>query len=57
MFECSSIPDKASRTATPALEIALHSSMPGYYHQDCHYFYRTSLRGLSIATLVSPLHS
>lgn len=31
--------------------------MPSYYHQDCHYFYRTSLRGLSVVTVVSPLHS
>lgn len=31
--------------------------MPNYYHQDCHYFYRTRLRGLGIVTLVCPLHS
>lgn len=31
--------------------------MPAYYHQDCHYFYRTRLRGLGIVTLVCPLHS
>lgn len=31
--------------------------MPSYYNQDCHYFYRTTLRGLSIATLVSPLYT
>lgn len=31
--------------------------MPNYYEHDCHYFFRTALRGLSITTLVSPLHS
>lgn len=31
--------------------------MPSYYNVDCHYFYRTTLRGLSIATLVSPLYT
>jgi hypothetical protein len=31
--------------------------MPNLYQQDCHYFFRTALRGLSVTTLVSPLHS
>ena len=31
--------------------------MPSYCLQDCHYFYRTALRGLSIATLIAPLFS
>ncbi len=30
--------------------------MPGYCLQDCHYFYRTALRGLNISTAVSPLY-
>jgi len=30
--------------------------MPNLYQQDCHYFFRTALRGLSVTTLVSPLH-
>lgn len=30
--------------------------MPAYCLQDCHYFYRTALRGLSISTSVSPLY-
>lgn len=32
------------------------SVMPTYYLQDCHYFYRTALRGLNISTSVSPLY-
>lgn len=28
--------------------------MPSYYAQDCHYFYRTALRLLSIPTSVAP---
>jgi len=47
----------ALRDRVTALQTCYACSMPGYYNQDCHYFYRTSLRGLSIATLVSPLHS
>ena len=31
--------------------------MPAYYLQDCHYFYRTALRLLSIAVIISPLES
>ncbi|TQW11756.1 hypothetical protein IF2G_00487 [Cordyceps javanica] len=31
--------------------------MPAYCTQDCHYFYRTALRGLNICTTVSPLYS
>jgi len=31
------------------------SVMPAYYLQDCHYFYRTALRGLNICTTVAPL--
>lgn len=30
--------------------------MPPYYHVDCHYFYRTALRLLSVATLVAALY-
>lgn len=30
--------------------------MPAYCLQDCHYFFRTALRGLSVATQVSPLY-
>ena len=33
------------------------SGMPSYYLQDCHYFYRTALRGLNISTHVSPLYA
>jgi len=33
------------------------SVMPAYYLQDCHYFYRTALRGLSICTSISPLYA
>lgn len=31
--------------------------MPAYCLQDCHYFYRTALRGLNISTAVSPLYA
>ena len=31
--------------------------MPSYFLQDCHYFYRTALRGLNISTSVSPLYA
>jgi hypothetical protein len=31
--------------------------MPSYCTQDCHYFYRTALRGLNISTTVSPLYA
>lgn len=31
--------------------------MPSYCLQDCHYFYRTALRGLNISTSVSPLYT
>lgn len=31
--------------------------MPPYCLQDCHYFYRTALRGLNISTCVSPLYA
>lgn len=31
--------------------------MPSYCLQDCHYFYRTALRGLNISTHVSPLYA
>lgn len=30
--------------------------MPAYYLHDCHYFFRTALRGLNISTSVSPLY-
>lgn len=33
------------------------SGMPSYCFQDCHYFYRTALRGLNISTHVSPLYA
>ena len=33
------------------------SGMPSYYLQDCHYFYRTALRGLNISTSISPLYA
>lgn len=33
------------------------SGMPSYCLQDCHYFYRTALRGLNISTYVSPLYA
>ncbi len=36
---------------------ALIRDMPAYCTQDCHYFYRTALRGLNICTTVSPLYS
>lgn len=32
-------------------------SMPVYYLQDCHYFYRTALRGLNVSTTISPLYA
>jgi hypothetical protein len=32
--------------------------MPNYFLQeDCHYFYRTALRGLNVSTSVSPLYA
>lgn len=31
--------------------------MPAACTGDCHYFYRTALRGLNISTSVSPLYS
>jgi hypothetical protein len=31
--------------------------MPRYCLHDCHYFYRTALRGLNISTHVSPLYA
>lgn len=31
--------------------------MPAYCLQDCHYFYRTALRGLNVATFISPLYA
>src|ERR1700677_2735541 len=31
--------------------------MPSYCHQDCHYFYRTALRLLSIPTLLSVIYA
>jgi hypothetical protein len=31
--------------------------MPAYCLQDCHYFYRSALRHLSIATSISPLYA
>lgn len=37
--------------------VALSSVMPSYFLQDCHYFYRTALRGLNISTNVSPLYA
>ena len=44
---------------SPSLqEFAQHSSvMPSYCLQDCHYFYRTALRGLNISTSISPLYA
>ena len=36
---------------------AISRGMPPYCLQDCHYFYRTALRGLNISTRVSPLHA
>lgn len=37
------------------LEASIH--MPPYYLHDCHYFYRTALRQLSVATLVAALYA
>lgn len=31
--------------------------MPAYCFQDCHYFYRSALRHLNIATSISPLYA
>jgi hypothetical protein len=31
--------------------------MPAYCLQDCHYFYRSALRHLNIATSISPLYA
>jgi hypothetical protein len=32
--------------------------MPDYFLQEnCHYFYRTALRGLNVSTSVSPLYA
>ena len=36
---------------------SISSGMPSYCLQDCHYFYRTALRGLNISTHVSPLYA
>ncbi|OCK80178.1 hypothetical protein K432DRAFT_382459 [Lepidopterella palustris CBS 459.81] len=33
------------------------TSMPAYCLQDCHYFYRSALRLLSISTFISPLYA
>jgi hypothetical protein len=37
--------------------LSIPSGMPSYCLQDCHYFYRTALRGLNISTRVSPLYA
>lgn len=39
------------------IPLLLASVMPSYYLQDCHYFYRTALRGLNIETSVCPLYA
>ncbi|KIV92755.1 hypothetical protein PV10_04024 [Exophiala mesophila] len=39
------------------LDCVTQSPMPGYYLHDCHYFFRTALRLLSIATLVAALYA
>ena len=39
------------------LDVTFLSGMPAYFLQDCHYFYRTALRGLNIGVFVSPLYA
>lgn len=59
MFHCSIIPQlklKLPYTHTRPTAVQQASVMPAYYLQDCHYFYRTALRGLNISTSVSPLY-
>jgi hypothetical protein len=34
-----------------------YSQMPSYCLQDCHYFYRSALRLLSIPTVNSPIYA
>ncbi len=57
LLDCSSFASSGSKIANSTICIAPNDLMPSYYQHDCHYFHHTSLRGLSIATLVSPLHS
>jgi hypothetical protein len=40
----------------PLGAVASRVGMPAYYLHDCHYFFRTALRGLNISTSVSPLY-
>jgi len=37
--------------------VAQRIPMPAYCLQDCHYFYRSALRLLSISTSISPLYA
>lgn len=50
-----------SLTLTLTFSLALSRSQVGmptaYYLHDCHYFYRTALRGLNVNTCVSPLYA
>jgi hypothetical protein len=51
---------QVATNSLPVILVALRSTshvMPSYCLQDCHYFYRTALRGLNISTTVSPLYA
>lgn len=39
------------------LNFGLEVSMPAYCFQDCHYFYRSALRLLSLPTIIGALYA
>lgn len=43
-------------SSMPPGAVTSRVGMPAYYLHDCHYFFRTALRGLNISTSVSPLY-
>lgn len=53
-METSSVHKPQTTNYSPS---ASQVGMPAYYLHDCHYFYRTALRGLNVNTSVSPLYA
>lgn len=39
------------------IQKALRVMLDYFLEQDCHYFYRTALRGLNVSTSVSPIYA
>ncbi|UQC74424.1 uncharacterized protein CLUP02_01075 [Colletotrichum lupini] len=56
LFSLPSLPIYYTILSRPDV-VALSGVMPPFCFQDCHYFYRTALRGLNISTNVSPLYA